>query len=94
MGPETWRKAQCGCRQSDEIVQLLLGDETIGLVGLNQIFEQLYILGRAPDASVQDELLKMVAARNYIPRKAEAEYATGLLREYGKFCAQKNARPG
>ena len=88
-----WRKAQCSCRQSDEIVQLLLGDEIIGLVGLNQIFEQLYILGRAPDESVKEELLKMVAARNYIPRKAEAEYATGLLREYRKFCAQKNARP-
>ncbi len=92
MGPEMWRKAQCSCRQSDEIVQIMLGEETIGLVALNQIFEQVYLLGRAPDESVKDELLKMVAARNYIPRKAEAEYATGLLREYKKFCAQKNAR--
>lgn len=92
MGPDMWRNAQCSCRQNDEIVQLLLGDEIIGLVGLNQIFEQLYILGRAPDASVEEELVKMVATRNYVPSKAEAEYATGLLREYRKFCAQKNAR--
>lgn len=94
MGPEMWRKSQCGCRQSDEIVQLLLGDETIGLIGLNQIFEQLYILGRVPDASIQDELLKMVAAMNYVPPKAEAEYATALLHEYRKFCARKSMHQG
>ncbi len=92
MGPDTWRKAQCACRQSDEIVQILIGDETIGLVALNQIFEQLYMLGRTPDESVNDELLKMVAARNYIPHKAETEYATGLLREYRKFCDRRAAR--
>jgi len=86
---DMWRKSQCCEGARDEIVQLLLGDETIGLVGLNQIFEQLYVLGQAPDASVQHELLKMVAAKNYIPPKAEAKYASGLMREYAKFCAKK-----
>lgn len=94
-GLEMWRQAQCCGGQREEIVQVdLFGDgRIVGLVALNQIFEQLYVLGRAPDASVQQELLKMVAAKNYIPPKAEAEYAVGLLREYARFCAQKNARP-
>ncbi len=94
MGLEMWRKAQCSCGQSDKIVQLMLGDETVGLVGLSQIFEQLYALGRAPEDSVTDELVKMVEAKNYVPPKAEAEYATVLMREYRKFCAQKSARHG
>ena len=89
MSLEMWRKSQCCGGAGDEIVQLLLGDETIGLVGLNQIFEQLYALGRAPEDSVKDELVKMVAAKNYVPPKAEAEYGTGLLREYKKFCSKK-----
>ena len=94
MDPGLRRQAQCGCRQNDEIVQILLGDEIIGLVALNQIFEQLYELRRAPDELVRDELLKMVAARNYIPRQAETEYATGLLSEYRKFCGRKAACSG
>ena len=92
MDPRLGRQAQCGCRQNDEIVQILLGDEIIGLVALDQIFEQLYKLGRAPDELVKDELLKMVAARNYIPRQAETEYATGLLSEYRKYCERKVAQ--
>jgi len=72
-------------------VQLdLFGDgRLVGLVGLTQIFEQLYALGRAPDASVQDELVKMVAAKNYVPPKAEEVYRAALVRAYAKFCAKK-----
>ena len=70
-------------------VQIGIGDDTIGLLALNQIFEQLYILGRPPDTSVEDELLKMVAAKNYVPRKAEDEYRVALLREYARFCSKK-----
>lgn len=91
-GPEMWRQAQCCGGEREEIVQVdLFGDgRVIGLIALNQIFEQLYALGRAPDVSVKDELVKMVAAKNYIPPKAEADYAAGLLREYVKFCARKD----
>lgn len=64
-------------------------DDTIGLVALNRIFEQLRILGHPPDTSVEDELLEMVAARNYIPQTCEDEYRDALLREYSKYCTQK-----
>jgi hypothetical protein len=86
-----WRQSQCCGGQREEIVQVdLFGDgRIVGLVALNQIFEQLYALGRPPDTSAQDELLKMVAAKNYIPTKAEDEYRVALLREYARFCAKK-----
>ncbi len=90
-GPDLWRQSQCCGGEREEIVQVdLFGDRRIvGLVGLNQIFEQLFAMGRAPNASMQAELVKMVAAKNYVPPKAETEYAAGLLREYAKFCAKK-----
>jgi len=90
-GPDSWRKLGCCCGPRDEVVQIdLFGDgRTVGVVALNQIFEQLFVMGRAPDDLVKDELLKMVAAKNYVPPKVEREYAAGLLREYAKFCAQK-----
>jgi hypothetical protein len=86
-----WRKSQCCDGPRGDIVQVdIFGDgSTIGLMGLMEIFEQLYLMGRAPDASAQNELMKMVAAKNYVPCSAEAVYGAALLREYAIFCTQK-----
>ncbi len=88
-----WRKSQCCGEARGDIVQVdLFGDgSTVGLMGLTEIFEQLYVMGRAPDASVQDEIVKMVATRNYVPRAAEALYGVALVREYAAFCVQKKS---
>jgi hypothetical protein len=92
MGLEMSKKSACCGGERQEIVQIDVFGETIGLIALNQIFEQLRFLGRPPDASVQDELLKMVAAKNYIPARCENEYRIALVREYARFCAQKEKR--
>ena len=90
-GLDMWRKSQCCDGPRGDIVQVdIFGDgSTVGLMGLKEIFQQLYLLGRAPDASVQDELVKMAAARNYVPRIPEAVYGAALVREYAIFCTQK-----
>lgn len=90
-GLEMWRKSQCCDGPRGDIVQVdIFGDgSTVGLMGLTEILEQLYLMERALDASVQDELVKMVAARNYVPRSAEALYGAALVREYAIFCTQK-----
>ncbi len=85
-------KSACCSKPSEEIVQIGIGDDSIGLVALNQIFAQLYAMGRAPDGSVEDELLKMVAARNYIPPRSEDEYRAALAREYSKYYATKSKK--
>lgn len=82
-------KSVCRCGEQEPVVQIGIGDDSIGLVGLNRIFEQLRALGRPPDESVEDELLKMVAAKNYVPARAEEEYRLALRREYAKFYSRK-----
>ncbi len=90
-GPDMWRRSGCCGGPREEVVQIdLFGDGTIvGLVALNQVFAQLFAMGRAPDESVKDELVERVAAKNYISPRQRAEYAAGLLREYAKFCAEQ-----
>jgi len=83
------KSACCGGGRQD-IVQIGIGGDTIGLIALNQIFEQLYALGRPPDMSVEDELLKMVAAKNYVPAIAEDEYRLALRREYARYCSKRS----
>ncbi len=85
-------KPACCCGERVEIVQIDVFGETIGLIALKQIFEQLRILGRPANETVEDELLKMVAARNYIPEKCEDEYRLALVREYARYCRGKEQR--
>jgi hypothetical protein len=77
-----------------EVTQVAIDDRgfTVGIVGLKQAFEQLYTMGRKPEAGVRDELLAMVKTRNYVPPSAEERYKTALLREYAAFCASKGRR--
>ena len=93
-GPMMWRTAGC-CGGSDaEVTQVAIDDRgfTIGIIGLKQVFEQLYTMERKPEAGVCDELLAMVKTHNYVPPSAEERYKAALLREYAAFWASKESR--
>jgi len=89
-----WRAAGCCGGGDAEVTQVAIDDRgfTVGIVGLNPVFEQLYTMGRKSEAEVRDELLAMVKTRNYVPPSAEERYKTALLREYAAFCASKETR--
>ena len=88
-GPDMWRQPGCCGGQDAPVKQIKVGGVPVGLVGLDTIFEQLYVMGRSPDDSLGDELLDMVEARDYVPRSGEEKYKQALLREYASFCAGK-----
>jgi hypothetical protein len=89
-----WRTAGCCAGGDAEVTQVAVDDRgfTVGIVGLKQTFEQLYTMGRKPEADVRDELLAMVKTRNYVPPSAEERYKVALLRKYAAFCASKESR--
>jgi hypothetical protein len=93
-GPTMWRTAGCCSGGDDEVTQVAMDDRgfTVGIVGLKQVFEQLYTVGRKPEAGVRDELLAMVKTGNYVPPSAEERYKAALLREYANFCTSKETR--
>lgn len=84
----------CCAKSDDSITQLRLDEgRTVGIMGLNAVFEQLWAMGRKPDEATDEELVGMVRAqKNYIMSKAdvEAKYAAALRREYAAFYARKN----
>ena len=86
-----WRMASC-CGGDSDVTQVDIHGNgmTVGIIGLKATFEQLYALELDPDDSIQDELLAMVKARNYVPQSAEEAYKAALLPEYATFCAKKD----
>jgi len=68
---------------------ILVGRFPVNFVGLDELFEEFYREGKAPSDDLKEVLLARVRAQNYIPSKAEDEYAQALLREYRRFCQAK-----
>lgn len=83
----------CGGGNRADITQVdIRGDGlTVGIVGLKQLFEQLYAQGLAPDDALGDRILAAVKVYNYVSRSAEGAYKAALLREYAAFRAQKQS---
>lgn len=83
-GPAQWRQAAC-CGGDMRVKQIQIGNAPVGLVGLDEAFQQMRALRRPPDPATAAELLAMIQTRNYVPRAAAAEYQAALLREYTAF---------
>lgn len=57
-----------------------------GLLGLEELFDELYAAGLHPDDSeLSRELIKGVRQHNFVPRPALKDYQEVLLREYQKY---------
>ena len=72
--------------------QILVDGALTGLQGLDECFAVLYDEGvRLGSEGLESELIKRVRRDNYIPRKAKQAFADALLREYGRYVAQREA---
>ena len=92
-GPAMWRQSGC-CGGDVRVKQIQIGNAIVGLVGLDEAFQQLRALGRPPGPAAAAELLAMIQTRNYVPRSAEGEYKDALLREYTAFWTAGEDIPG
>jgi hypothetical protein len=57
-----------------------------GVMGLDEIFDDAYRAGKAPDPSVAANFVDRLSEKNYIPPGQESEYGEVVLKEYQKFC--------
>ena len=71
--------------QSD-VMQIKIDGHAVGIMGLKQVMEKMaQDCAELSDQAVQDELLKRLSRKNYIPDKARESYARAFLREFKKF---------
>lgn len=68
---------------------VLIGNQLIGLVGLDEIFEELYKSNLKPDEKIKARLIDSARKENYIPPKQEGIYSESLLREYSLYFQKK-----
>ena len=68
---------------------VLIGTAQVGLVGLNEIFEELKPQREKPDSVLSDMLVERAEKNNYIPPSGKESYQKALLREFKKFLGEK-----
>lgn len=70
---------------SDNITQVRVGSNLIGLKGLEEIFQKFLEQPWETEEQAQEELCRRVAAVNYIPAGARPAYRLALWREFRRF---------
>ncbi len=68
---------------------ILIEGKQIGIVGLEEVFEEFHQAGKKPDEGLKDQLLSRLKEHNYIPSAKESAYGSALLDEYEKFLDRK-----
>lgn len=72
-----------------DIVQVLIGDRSIGVVGLEKVMEDLAkTASEKTDAECREILYEGIANQNYIPPKLAGEYKDALLRAFKVFTGE------
>ncbi len=79
----------CCSGRPPQLVYIKLQGSSIGLMGMQQLFEQLYQAGRRDDEALEAELLDQARVYNYVARGAEADYGWGLRQAYRAFVQSK-----
>lgn len=70
---------------SEDTKMIRVGGHRVGIVGLQEIFEEIKEKGIQGDEQLKKELIQRLRKRNYFPPSVEEKYATALLNEYKKF---------
>jgi NAD-dependent dihydropyrimidine dehydrogenase PreA subunit len=74
---------------SKKTKMVLIGNQLIGMVGLDETFAEFYKSDLKPDEKIKARLVDSVRKENYIPPKQEVIYAEALLREYSFYYQKK-----
>jgi NAD-dependent dihydropyrimidine dehydrogenase PreA subunit len=69
---------------------LTIEGKLIGIIGVDEIFTQLFETGKKPAKELESHLLEKFKEHNYIPKVKEQSYARAFLQEYEKFCNEKH----
>ena len=73
---------------ANDISKIKIGQFNVGIVGLKATLEEAVGASLPSEDEVAEYLLEQLKSKNYIPPKAESEYAKAFLREYKKHTGE------
>jgi len=77
------------CCKSNKTRIIKIGGVETGVIDLDQILMDVYLLGLENEKEIESELLKRAKEKNYIPESREVYYSIALMSEYRKLLEEK-----
>ncbi len=87
MAPQ--QRRACCSGAPPRLVYIKVRGHSIGLMGIEPLFERLYQAGRQDDDALEAELVEQARIYNYIARGLEADYGWGLRQAYRSYVRAK-----
>ena len=81
--------ATCSCGSGIPVQMVEIHGQSVTIVALPLIFEQLYQADKMPSESTHRELLETVKIYNPVPSDQEPAYVAALVREYAAYCERQ-----
>lgn len=78
---------------SGDIRKIRVGDHTVGMIGLEDVFREVQALGLSDEGLCRRALLEHAGRRNYIAPVAAGEYMDALWREYRRSLGENIPEP-
>jgi uncharacterized metal-binding protein len=82
-------QATCSCGSGVPVQDIVINGQTVTLIALPLIFQQLHEAGKPASSDSAKELLAAVKIYNPIPTREEAVYTETLSREYALYCTKQ-----
>jgi len=72
--------------------QISIGGFTVGIIGLDEIFNEVKAAGESDEAKLKDMIFEQVKAKNYIAPGQEQDYREDLFDEYMVYTGRRSSR--
>ena len=71
--------------EQDEVVQIRVGQFSVGIVGLKGVLEAAAQANLSSDDEVAEYLFEHLKSKNYIPPRAHRDYRLAFVQEYKRY---------
>jgi hypothetical protein len=85
----TGNRRGCCSGPPPKIAYIRVRGSSVGMTGLEEIFEQLHRAGRSDDDPLEQELVEHARVYNFIAPGSESDYGWALRRAYQAYVQSK-----
>ena len=80
----------CQCKKDSSVTMIPMGNQKVGLIGLNLLFEEWFSSGKTPDNLKSEEVLTSIRRKNYVSKNSEKDYIAAVKSAYSNYRKKKN----
>ena len=79
----------CQCKKDSSVTIISMGNQKVGLIGLNLLFEEWFSSEKTPDSLKSEEVLTSIRRKNYVSKNSEKDYIEAVKSAYCTYWKKK-----